>query len=188
MRSLLIILALAVAGIARSQTPPPRQPHQTKSSSSKNPPAQDQRGTKESPFFIKEIPTPKTEEESTQDAKERAEKSANDKKVADFTAILALVGVLQLVVFGLQSYYLRKTVKAVGEHSEDMKHSIAEANRLATAMEKVAKDIAISTQAAIDSVAALRERTAPSPCTHRKINGTAARFSQAEFRREQPYS
>jgi hypothetical protein len=55
---------------------------------------------------------------------------------------------------------LRKTVKAAGEQSDDMKRSIAEANRLATAMEKVAKDIAVSTQAAIDSVAAVRERTA----------------------------
>jgi len=160
MRKLFIFPALLFAAMAWSQTPSPRQSRQTKTSNPKNPSAQDRRGTEESPLFIKEIPTTKTDDESAQDAKERAEKSANDRKVANFTEILALVGALQLVVFGLQSYYLRRTVEAAGEQSADMKRSIAEANRLATAMEEVAKDIAVSTQAAIDSVAALRERTA----------------------------
>src|SRR6266566_3435977 len=154
---LLVAVASQAPSARRGET---RQPQEAKSNSAKKPSAQDQRGTENSPLFIKEIPTPKTEEESAQDAKDRTEKSSNDRKLVEFTGILALVGFLQLVVFGLQSYYLRKTVKAAGEQSDDMKCSIAEANRLATAMEKVAKDIAVSSQAAIDNVAAVRERTA----------------------------
>lgn len=80
--------------------------------------------------------------------------------LVEFTGILALVGFLQLVVFGLQSYYLRKTVKAAAEQAEDMKRAINEAGRSATAMEQVAVHIEVSARAATDSVIALKERTA----------------------------
>jgi hypothetical protein len=100
------------------------QKQPTESNGPQQSPAQDHRGTQDAPLFIKEVPTPKTKEESAADAKDRKEKSANDRKLVEFTGILALVGALQLVVFGLQSYYLRKTVQAAAEQSEDMKRAI----------------------------------------------------------------
>jgi hypothetical protein len=131
-----------------------------KSSAPEKPPAQEQRGTKDSPLFIKQIPTPKTEEESAQDAQERKEKTANDRKLVQFTGILALVGFLQLVVFGLQSYYLRKTVLAAGEQGEDMKRAIAETSRSATATEKVAKHIESNLETDIQQSKSMEESVA----------------------------
>jgi hypothetical protein len=90
------------------------------------------------------------------------------------TFILAIVGAFQLFVFGYQAIQLRRTVEAGGEQVKDMKRSITEASRsaaameesvkesarLASAMEVVSREITISSKAAIDSVVALRERTA----------------------------
>jgi hypothetical protein len=121
-----------------------------KSSAPKEPPAQEQRGTKDSPLFIKQIPNPKTEEESAQDAKEREEKMTNDRKLVQFTGILALVGFLQLVVFGLQSYYLRRTVRAAIDQSDAMERAIQQASRSAKAMEEVAEHIETSIGTAIE--------------------------------------
>jgi hypothetical protein len=135
--------------------------------STKQQPASNQRGTEESPIFIKAIPTPKTEAETAQEAEDRKEKSANDRKLVEFTGALvtatwtlAAIGVMQLFVFGYQAYQLWETVKGTAEQSEAMERSIAEATRLASAMEVVSKEIAISAKAATDSVAALKERTA----------------------------
>jgi hypothetical protein len=77
-----IILALVIVASVISQTPRRgeiRQPQQTQSSSAKHPTAPNQQGTEESPIFIKEIPTPKTQQDATQEAKDRADKSANEK-------------------------------------------------------------------------------------------------------------
>jgi hypothetical protein len=87
-------------------------------------------------------------------------KVANDLHLVIATYILGAVGFLQLVVFGYQAIQLRRTVNAAIGQSEDMKRSIAEASRSASAMEQVAAHIETSAKAAIDSVAALRERTA----------------------------
>jgi hypothetical protein len=150
-RSFLIILALILGVSAYSQNPPPRrgidgQPKRDQPQSAKQPTSQNQRGTESAPLVIRQIQPPKTAQEAAQDEKDRADKTANDRKLVDFsgelviaTFILAVVGILQLVVFGVQSHYLRKTVNAAGEQSDAMERSISEANRLASAMEKVAE-------------------------------------------------
>lgn len=51
-------------------------------------------------------------------------------------------------------------IAALGQQSEDVKQSIAEAARAATAMERVAQAMTISAAAAQESVGALKERTA----------------------------
>ncbi len=164
-----MILALVVVVSAVSQTPSPRrietgQPQQAQSSSAKQKPAPNERGTEESPLFIKETPSPKTKEESAQDAKDREDKAANDRKLVEFTRelvvatfILGVVGLLQLVVFGLQSYYLRKTVNAAGEQSEAMERAISEANRSASAMEEVAAHIETSISTAAQQSESMKE-------------------------------
>jgi len=171
-----IFLKLALVTLcvisAQSQNPIPTKreagnPKHSQASNAKQPAADNQRGTEESPFFIKRIPTPSTQEEAARTAEERKEKAANDRKLVEFTrrlviatAILAAIGFLQLIVFGWQANELRKTVRAAGEQSEAMERAISEANRSASAMEKVATHIETSAKAATESVAALRERTA----------------------------
>jgi len=171
MRSLLIIFAL-LAVYSWSQNPfPPRgvvsQAKQDQSYALQQQGMRDQRGTEAAPLIVKQIPIPKTNVESAEEAKDRAEKVANDRKLVEFTGslvnatwVLGAIGILQLLVFSYQAYQLRVTVHAAAEQSESMERSIAEANRLASAMENVAKDISISAIAATESVAALKERTA----------------------------
>jgi hypothetical protein len=171
MRSLTII-ALLLAAYSWSQNLSQRQgvvsqAKQDQSRGTQQPVAQDQRGTEAVPLVIKQLPAPKTNDESAQEAKDRAEKAANDRKLVEFTGslvtatwVLGAIGILQLLVFSYQAYQLRVTVNAAAEQSESMERSITEANRLASAMENVAKDIAISATAATESVVAVRERTA----------------------------
>jgi len=164
----LLIVALLVQ--SSSQPPSPRrgearQPQQSQSGSAKKPSSADQRGTEKSPLVIKQVPTPKTDAEAAQEAKDREEKTANERELVRFTGwlvvatlILAVVGLFQLFVFGDQARQLRKTVKAAAEQSEAMERSIAEATRLASAMEVVSKEIAISSKAAIASVSVINQQ------------------------------
>lgn len=107
----------------------------------------DQRGTASAPLIVEVRPAPKTDEESAQAKKDREEKAANDRNLVKLTAILALVGALQLFVFGYQAYKLRQTVKAAGEQAEAMERHIDEAARSATAMERIANTIKEGNQA-----------------------------------------
>lgn len=71
----------------------------------------------------------------------------------------------------------KQTDKLIAENiaqSKSMEKSVAEAARLAGAMERIAGDIAVSSKAAVDSVAALRERTAQQMRAYVTVNiGTA---------------
>jgi hypothetical protein len=80
--------------------------------------------TKQAPIVVNVLPTPKTQEETKREQDERKEKAELDRKLVDinddlarytsrvatFTAVLALIGVLQLLVFGYQSRQLKRTV------------------------------------------------------------------------------
>jgi hypothetical protein len=149
------------AFFAQSQNPIPsrgetHRPRQAFSGNTKQQSVSpDQRGTVNSPLFVRVIPTPKTEKETTQEIEDREEKRANDRKLVDFTrglviatVILGLVGLLQLGVFGYQAIQLRNTVRAAGEQSEAMERAIGEAARSASAMEEVAHHIEASIQTA----------------------------------------
>jgi hypothetical protein len=162
------ILALLSFLISASHDPPPSQKQQQQSTTSPHPPKTDQRGTEKTPLVVKINSPTKTQEEAAHEAEDRNEKSANDRKLVDFTgylviatAVLAAIGFLQLIVFGIQSYYLRRTVIAATDQSEAMERSIKEANRLASAMEKAIVPIALSAESAEKSIrlqeAALRQ-------------------------------
>jgi hypothetical protein len=79
-------------------------------------PAIDQRGTEQSPFVIKQIPTQKDEEETAQNTKERNEKMELDRKLVQFngdlayyTKVLAWVAALQLFTLVVQAAFLYGT-------------------------------------------------------------------------------
>lgn len=110
-----------------------------------------QSGTENSPIIVKILPAQKTPEESAQEAAERQEKTSSDWWLDFFTGILALMALIQAVVFAYQGRQLRKTVQAAEGQSADMKNSIAEAKRAATAMENVATHFEASVKATIES-------------------------------------
>jgi len=56
--------------------------------------------------------------------------------------------------------HIETSIETTVQQSESMKESVREAGRLASAMEVVSKEIAVSSKAATESVVALRERTA----------------------------
>lgn len=167
----LLAILLGVAA-AQSQQPPAsagggRQSQQQQTQPLQHPTAPDQRGTEQMPLVVKPLPTPKTEEEAVQDARERDQKAALDRSLVKFTYYLVIIGgfqlavfIGQLIVFGLQARRLRQTVETSADQGRDMKRSVAESARAATAMEHVAKGVAVSAKAATESVAAVKERTA----------------------------
>jgi hypothetical protein len=124
---LLALLAIAFAAPAHSQGPAPGswktgKPEQAKSYGGEQKSAKDQRGTNAAPLMVKVLPTPQTQAESTQQARERQEKTANDRKLVEFTGwlviatlMLAAIALLQAGVFGLQARRLRQTVETMGK-------------------------------------------------------------------------
>jgi hypothetical protein len=142
------------------------QDQQTHTSNSKQQPQGDQRGTENNPLFVKQLPTPKTDEEAAQEAADRNEKTASDRSIVKLTFwlviatfILAAVGILQLGVFGYQARKLRQTVDEMRRTGEQTDKLIGEAitqskeaANLARAMENTAAAIQTSTKIATTSV------------------------------------
>jgi hypothetical protein len=94
-----------------------------------DPPAQsqqsatpDQRGTEQSPLVVKVQPAPPTPEEAKHLAAQEANKSSADWLLVEFNGGLVVVGILQLVVFGVvfgwQGYQLQQTVKTAKESAD----------------------------------------------------------------------
>jgi hypothetical protein len=170
MHNLFTISMTLAAAYLLSQSPSPSrgivsQIPQSRSQSTQQPVKTNQQGTEQNPLVIKQLPTQKSDEESAQEAKDRNDKAANDRKLVEFTGrlvtttfVLGAIGILQLFVFGYQAIQFQKTVKAAADQSEAMERSIAEANRSAAAMENVAKHIEGSTKAAIESTTMFKER------------------------------
>jgi len=77
------------------------------------------------------------------------------------TALLGVIGFIQTIVFGVQALRLRETIRKMEEiaqgQTEDMKASIGEATRAATAMEGIATSLVSSVQSARESIGITRE-------------------------------
>jgi hypothetical protein len=108
------LFLLFAATVAFSQQPPPAK---GKSGQPQQPSMTDQRGTQQTPLVVKVLPIPKTNEEEAQEAKERNEKEALDRRITDatdniayFNKILAAVAVLQFLALIFQAWMLRRTV------------------------------------------------------------------------------
>jgi hypothetical protein len=165
LRHLLIVGVLFLPVCAWSQKPASSRtksdsPKQDQSSISQQPASADQRGTQNSPAFVKIIPTPKTPAEIAQETEESQTKASNDGRLAIFTGLLVLVGLLQLLVFGYQALKLKETVAAAVQQSSDTKSIIAESARTAKAMEDVATHFDRSVTQAEESTTKFQERMA----------------------------
>jgi hypothetical protein len=108
------LFLLFAATVAFSQQPSPAK---GKSGQPQQPSMTDQRGTQQTPFVVKVLPIPKTNEEEAQEAKERNEKEALDRRITDatdniayFNKILVAVAVLQFLALIFQAWMLRRTV------------------------------------------------------------------------------
>jgi hypothetical protein len=104
-------------GQSKQQTPPPAQSAQPDQASKPY-----ERGTEQSPFIVKVLPTKESEEKAAADAHREDEKTANDARLARFTELLfwatgalCIIALFQLFVFGWQGYQLGETVKATKE-------------------------------------------------------------------------
>lgn len=119
------------------------------------------RGTEQSPIFVKVLPSSKTQDESPNDKNEALDKSSADWWMVRLTAAIAVIGLIQTIVFGVQAYMLRQTISKMDEiasgQSRDVQASIAEATRAATAMEGVATSMATNAESVRKSVAISRE-------------------------------
>ena len=156
---------LAFCGVAYSRPPVPRtgepgQIEQQQSAATQQPPPADQRGTEKAPLVVKVLPTPKTDVEASQEAKERDQKASTDWWLIIIGLGQLVVFIGQLFVFGYQAKKLRETVIAAADQSSKMERSIAEATRTAVAIENVANATTASAKSATESVVAVRERTA----------------------------
>ena len=74
-------------------------------------------------MVVKVIPPKITAEEATADKKERKEKQESDWWLVRLTAVLALIGVLQVIVFGWQARRLRQSVEVTKEAADAAKKS-----------------------------------------------------------------
>ena len=154
MRVLVLITLTTCSFVVWSQTPAPTprrtsKPQQQQSRSVQKPTEADQRGTDQSPLIVKTLPAAKTETETQQIVTDRKEKTANDTHIVELTGVLAVVALLQLLVYTYQAKKLRETVQSAGEQFEAMERRIGEAARSATAMEQIANTIEAGNQAVL---------------------------------------
>jgi len=119
------------------------------------------------PIVVQVHEPEKSPEELAQEKEDRAARRANDEATLSINRQLVRIGfwqlvifALQLAVFGFQALKLHQTVKAANKQSADMRASIAESARSATALENLVPNVAASAQSAAESVATVRERTA----------------------------
>ena len=161
--SILVLLAGAalasqppVPRLAVKRQPPEQPPAQTQQQS-----APDIRGTNESPVTVKVLPTAKTPQEAADEKQTRDDQSAANWWLVRLTAALGAIGLLQLVVFGLQARRLRQTIDIMkvidAGQTAKMEASIAQATRSAAAMESVGKTLIESTAAVQTSLGISRE-------------------------------
>ena len=117
--ALAFLAAFASDSWAQSQkpTPPPAETAQPKQTAKPN-----ERGTEQSPFVVKVLPTKESDEKAAADAKHEDEKTENDRRLATFTerlfwatVALSVIALFQLFVFGWQGIQLGRTVSTAKE-------------------------------------------------------------------------
>jgi hypothetical protein len=149
----------SVAPPAQLQPPFPSsreeiQSPQDKPAASQRRTASEQRGTEDRPAVVKIFPTEKTDAERAQEENDRADKASADWWLRVLTGALVVVGVMQFlaligqaIVFVMQARSLRESIdltRTIADRQErDMRDSIDEANRAASAMRDAA-DAALS--------------------------------------------
>jgi hypothetical protein len=153
-----LLVACTIVLAAQSQPPSPRpgnregNPPQQQTAPTHQVAPADQRGTETTPVVVKVLPPQKTQEEAAQEKAERQDQSAANWWLVRLTGLLAVIGAIQTVVFGVQAYRLKQTIVTMDQiasgQTADMRASINEATRAATAMEGIAKASKVTADAA----------------------------------------
>ena len=121
----------------------------------------EQRGSERLPLVVKLLPAAKDKQETAQAEADRQDVSSANWWMVRLTGVLGFIGLLQLVVFGIQASRLKKTIEKMDEiaagQTADMKASISEATRAATAMERVSIAAENNTQIVAAMAASQRE-------------------------------
>ncbi len=115
----IVTLSFGIAVNAQSQGPAPgptirSNPPQIQTPNKQQITEQDKRGTEQSPFVVKTITTPKTQEEVDQSRKEHREKTAIDRALVRYTGILALLTsflVIATAILGFIGWWQWKQLK-----------------------------------------------------------------------------
>ena len=153
-RLVIVVLVVLSAPSAPEAGEDQQLPKQT-SGKDQTPLQPDNRGPNESPIVVKVLLPPKSDQESAQDAKDRADKSSADWWLVRLTGLIAGVGVIQAIVFWIQAGRLKDTIRKMDEiaskQTSDMQASIAEATRAASAMQGVALSMQKVASSASDS-------------------------------------
>lgn len=131
----LVSLVLSLAAYSYALPPDP----QSKSTSAQQPAKADQRGTDTLPRVVKVMPTNQTDAEAAKESAERENKEAADWWLVKLTGALALIGAIQIFVFGLQARRLRQTVDAMGRQEKISGDSVEQMRRSADATAKSAE-------------------------------------------------
>lgn len=147
--SMLMLLSLCTAANAKQTPQRPPQPAAA-------------------PPVVVEVHAPqKTPEDRAQEQQDRDARQANEEATLAINRKLMWIGGFQLFVFVLQlgafvyqGVKLRQTVSAADSQSRDMRASIEQSARAATALETLGTSVGASADAAAESVATLKERTA----------------------------
>ena len=133
------LLALLVLACASG---PSVRPRERESVNKQQDSSTNQSGMQKTPIVIA-LDSEQQKSDAYQRQQDRLERAQSDTAINDYTLALVIVGVFQLAVFGYQALKLRQTVQAAAEQSTDMKSSIGQATRAATAIEDVAKAMEI---------------------------------------------
>jgi hypothetical protein len=123
---------------------------------------------------VKVQPGQKTSEEAAQERAERDDKKQSDWWLVKLTGALAIIGAIQIVVFGLQAKRLRETVEAMGRQEKLTEASVEEMGRAADA---AAKSADVSEQAMRTTQRALVFGKLSSVTTLVKAGGPVARYT-----------
>jgi hypothetical protein len=152
------LVSLLLLGTAPSQPPAPSarksqssQPQQQPAGAHQQA-APDIRGTDQAPLRVQIQPSAKTESEAAKEQRDEQAKATEQRWTVGLGVTTAAILLLQLFVFGYQALKLKHTIVKMDEiasgQGADMKASIAEATRAATAMEKTATAIGVAAEAA----------------------------------------
>jgi len=125
----LILFLLSIIIITAVNAESPRQSEKEATHPQQNT-ANNHRGSDQSPLIVKILPTIKNNVEAENETKEKEEKATNDKRIIQITGILAVIGFLQLIVFGLQARRLRQTVEVTKEAANATTNSVANISKI----------------------------------------------------------
>jgi hypothetical protein len=116
LRCLVVALAFLAANASDSWAQSKRSPPQTQPTQQQTAP--DQRGTENSPAFVKVLPAQETAEKAQAEAKEHDEKRKLDADTLWLSKLTVGIIFLQLLIFGAQAYFLWGTLKATASAAQ----------------------------------------------------------------------